>query len=218
MFVDYRIESNNANNAIVLMITDLKAAIRALKSVSTASSAVVKLAKPAGHPVLRIEMRLVAATGSTSSVTQDILVRVLSMRHFAGHYVEPGMGDVSPSASVFLPKLKELRPVLEHMKNVDDSIDISVSMDGRMTLRADSDLSSIAVYRKNLVAGGADVAAHDGARAEIRVDAKQLVRVIRAQSLLTEVRCALFEGHMMICLGKDEVTNTSMVFYLPALL
>ena len=185
-------------------------------SVSAASSAVVKLAKPAGHPVLRIDMELITATGSTSSVTQDILVKVLPMRHFASHYVEPGMGDESPGASVFLPKLKELRPVLEHMKNVDDSIDISVGMDGRMTLRVDSDLSSIAVYRKNLLTDGADFA-HGDARAEIRVDVKQLVKVIRAQSLLTEVRCALFEGHMMICLGKDEVTNTNMVFYLPAL-
>lgn len=220
MFADYRIESNNDNNAIALRITDIRSAIRAMKSVESCVRAVIKLAKPAGHPVLRVEMEAVTHIGSTTFITQDILVEVILMRHFLDHYVEPGMGEQSPNASVYLPKLKELRPVLDHMKNISDSIDIGVTTEGRMTLRVDNDLSSIVVYRKNLQvpAGGFDLEHNDGdARSEMKIDIRQLIKVVRSQALLTEVTCALFEGHMMICLGKDEMTNTSMVFYLPAI-
>lgn len=115
-FEGYRIESQNANQIGLEM--DVQNLIRALRSASAADVIVIKLAKK-GVPVLTFE--LVTPLGP---IVQDIPVVVLSAVRLA-EYQPPEHDYVRGFA---LPPLAKLHTVVERMKFLSNSLQLSVQM------------------------------------------------------------------------------------------
>jgi hypothetical protein len=143
------------------------------------------------------------------TVTQDVPVTVLSASQLA-EVSEPQLPV--PEVRVFLPQMRPLASVVERMARISERLLLAASMSGELTVKADSDVVSVATFYSHLSTPGlrrscwrrclgADAgAAADGPAAggrvqqsaEASVDAKQLSRVLASHIVNPEavVCCA----------------------------
>jgi len=129
LFDSMVVESQSANEITLHVQVDHLE--RALRSGQTAQDVAVKLSKrgPTNAAVLCFVADI--QTPQVMTVTQDVPVTVLPGSHWAT-LTEPSFPP--PDVHIFLPKLRALRSVVDHLKNITDTVTISASMAGQFTL------------------------------------------------------------------------------------
>jgi HUS1 checkpoint protein len=158
IFDDMVLESLNKNEiSFQLSLDNL---LRALKSGEKAEKVVMKLSKKNNLPYLtvlsdfsvRVSSLCIGSLlpfqpQSTSTVTQEVPIILLSASQFAQN-VEPRLPR--PDVMIFLPPLRSIRPVIDRMKNVADSVTLAANNVGEFMLTVSSDSIHIATVWKGL--------------------------------------------------------------------
>lgn len=131
LFDDMRIESMSSNEITLhVQIDHLE---RALKSGQTAHEVNVKLAKRGSSAILSFVADI--QMPQVMTISQDVPVVVLPGTHMSS-LSEPVLPN--PDVHIFLPKLKALRGVVDHLKNLADSMTISANMAGELSLQVET--------------------------------------------------------------------------------
>jgi HUS1 checkpoint protein len=131
LFDDMRIESMSANE--ITLHVQLDHLERALKTGQTAHEVVAKLTKRGALPYLSFVADV--QMPQVMTISQDVPVEVLPGTHMA-QLAEPVLPN--PDVHIFLPKLKALRGVVDHLKNLADAMTISANMGGEFSLQVET--------------------------------------------------------------------------------
>jgi HUS1 checkpoint protein len=81
------------------------------------------------------------------TIVQDIPIILLSGQQLSG-YSEPHLPD--PEVYIMMPPLKNLRNVIDKMKNISEYLTINANMAGEMYLRVETDMVTVTTMYKNL--------------------------------------------------------------------
>ena len=76
-------------------------------------------------------------------ITQDIPIQIISPSQLAA-FTEPTLPD--PEAYIYMPALKQLKLVIERMKNIDDYLIIQANMAGELTFKVRVLLSKVLIF------------------------------------------------------------------------
>lgn len=161
IFETYAIQSQEALNAINLEVP-LAPLLRALRSVSTSTSASLRLTKKDGIPTLCITLLIrahhplpsgPAPRESETRITQDIPVRVLSAEHVSSLH-EPRSRE--PDVHILLPPLAQLKSISDRFSRLANArsgssnpgyksarLALSANMHGSLRLALDTDALAI---------------------------------------------------------------------------
>jgi HUS1 checkpoint protein len=71
------------------------------------------------------------------AIVQDVPIVLLSAQQLS-NYTEPHLPD--PEVHIMMPSLVKLRPVIDKMKNVADSLCIEATMAGEMNFRVETEM------------------------------------------------------------------------------
>lgn len=137
LFDNVTIDSLAEDKSITLKIA-LDSLEKALKSGQAAQRFVAKLKKRDGCPVLSFVAEV--QTPYALTVCQDVPVTVLPSSFMRG-VAEPTLPN--PDVYIFLPQVKVLRNVVEHMKNVADNVTLSANMCGEFSVGVDTNTVAI---------------------------------------------------------------------------
>jgi len=145
LFNDYLIESK-ADNEISFSI-NLNHLARALKcgDKSPSQYILIKLTKKGDMPYLSLSMEI--SPTRSMMLTQDVPIQPLSTEQMKA-FIEPTLPD--PDIAIMMPTLKNMRHVIERMKDLDSMLTIQANMGGEMTLKVQTDMVSIATFYRNL--------------------------------------------------------------------
>lgn len=223
---EFRIQSNN-NDEIYLKV-DLRNALRALKSATTAALTIVKLTKKQGIPYLTIEMKKPSGQVqqnnqqvSTISIVQDIPVIVLTLDEIS-ELSEPQLPE--PPVQIMMPHLKDLKSVIERLKSIGDYITISATMANSMTLRLDTPLIQCNTLYKNLehprISGRESLQKDPETRATAKLDIKKFSKFLFAHLLnpnevicsILEDKCVIMSVLLQVCMYELKFTMMSRIF------
>jgi HUS1 checkpoint protein len=177
LFDSYRVESMNNNEVGFEVSMDNLARCLKSCSVTSTSDVTMRLAKRGGFPVLSMNVELSGPNGQ--QLVQEIPVHLLSAAQLSA-YSEPSVPD--PEVYIMIPPLRDLRPVVDRMKNVDDRLIVTASMGGDFVLKVETEMVSIATYWSKLthpqVEGRSQVPVDPSASARVVVDIKKFYRFL----------------------------------------
>ncbi|RPB20776.1 Hus1-like protein [Terfezia boudieri ATCC MYA-4762] len=248
LFEDYRIASAAQNVInLQLSLDTLHRALRSAYSASDASIRLTKRASD-GAPVLCLTIttmtsssRLsapVLASGNTT-VTQEVPVKVLSASNVAD-LVEPTCPE--PDVHIILPPLSQLRAISERFNrltqasgslSVSDShrLLLSANMQGEFKMQIETDVVKVESLFRGLVNPELDpmqieggIENHPSTRrdraefAEVRVEGKEWVRLLKVYSIAKRVIACFCVGHALVLYvyltDIDEDHSAVLTYYM----
>ncbi|KAJ1906549.1 Checkpoint protein hus1 [Tieghemiomyces parasiticus] len=146
IFSEYHVASAY-NNEINLEVV-LDHLLRALKSSTNALSVAMRLTKKEGIPILSIIISNQSRTGKIMSLSQDVPVRALTALQVE-HIKEPIVPE--PQVNILMPSLSNVRTIVDRMRSISNTLEVSASTNGEFRLKAQSELVEIVTYYKNLL-------------------------------------------------------------------
>ncbi|KAJ1980468.1 Checkpoint protein hus1, partial [Dimargaris cristalligena] len=146
VFSEYTVSSMYDNEINLEMV--LEHFLRALRSSQNALSVTMRLAKKEGIPLLSVVISNQSRTGKVMALNQDVPVRVLGPRQI-DHIREPLVPE--PQVNILMPSLTNIRSIVERMKTISNTLEISANTNGEFRLKVESELVEIVTYYKNLI-------------------------------------------------------------------
>ncbi|KAI5803093.1 checkpoint protein Hus1/Mec3 [Geopyxis carbonaria] len=232
LFHDYRISSAAGN--IINLEVPLAPLHRALRSCAAAVDAVLRLTKRQsdGIPVLCLTITTGSAGGGVglTLITQEVPVRVLSAAMVDG-IEEPQAPD--PDVHIWLPSLAQLRGIAERFIKLGaiaggapeaSRIMLGANLEGGFRMRLEGASETVAVESvwrglQNPVLEG-EVAASPrdpGAWAEVRMDGREWVKVLKVGQLAKRVVAAVCEDRALVLyvfLNEEGEEDTILTYYM----
>jgi len=213
-FDEYRIEGKDENNEIYLEVIN-ENLVRAMRSGQNAQSIKIKLTKKQ-TPCLTFEIVLPSLTSHTRSVTHDVPVAIIPSR-FWEDYQKPCLP--SYDIKLFMPQLKNIKNIVERMKNLSGYIVLSAANNGVLTFKVETEDVTATTYFKNMViehTSGQDTPPRgSNERVEARVDIQRLVTFLHTQQFNpSRVLCGIVHNtaiHMFM--QSDDVF---LQYFIPA--
>jgi len=151
------------------------------------------------------------------SISQDIPVQILTAVQLQS-YVEPVLPD--PEVYIMMPPLKNLKNVIERMKNIESFLILQANMAGELTLKVQTDNISVATfYRKlehpNIEGKNAPVANPDQ-KAKVKVDIKKFSRFLFSHIIVPRnvICCIVEDTALVLHVLLDDLFIT---YYIPVL-
>ncbi|KAF8457249.1 checkpoint protein Hus1/Mec3 [Terfezia claveryi] len=245
LFDDYRIASA-AQNVINLQLS-LDTLHRALRSAYSASDASIRLTKRAsdGAPVLCLTITTMTSSSRLSApvlssgnttVTQEVPVKVLSASNVVD-LVEPTCPE--PDVHIILPPLSQLRAISERFNRLTGSSSVSDShrlllsanMQGEFKMQIETDVVKVESLFRGLVNPELDpmqieggIENHPSTRrdraefAEVRVEGKEWVRLLKVYSIAKRVIACFCVGHALVLYvyltDIDEDHSAVLTYYM----
>lgn len=180
LFDSYVVESLNGNQiAFQVMVENLE---RALKSAQYSTECLCKLSKKHGITFLSFIIEIHGSQVMT--VMHDVPVRVLTATD-VGMLTEPTLQD--PTVHIMLPPLKQLKPIIDRLKKLDETLMVECNMDGTLKLGVQTDAARITTIVTGLEhpkVEGQDAPIRDANLwGSVRVDMKKMSRFMGADSM-----------------------------------
>jgi len=210
LFHDWRIESQSGN-CILLQLT-LQNLLDALHSARNAPQCQLKLTKRNGQAALCLETRALEV-----DVIHDIPVTVMRASEYQ-YYCPPDVPQ--PQVQLELPMSRNLKTVIDRLKNISRYIYLHGEMTGALTLRAETDSLVIQTYFSNLRPrlDSLDESCEEN-RGTVKVDTKKLATVLSSYSLrFDSIIMCLIEGYSLVVHVILSPSNCgTLTFYLPVM-
>lgn len=118
-----------------------------------------------------------------------------------------------------MPTIKSLKPIVDHMKNVDQYLHIIANMDGEMTFKVETELITLLAFFDKLehpiIDNRPPLPRSKAIRAAVKVDIKKFAKFLH---------CYLVEPENVVCcLGKNQAVvlhaiapdGLYLTYYLP---
>ena len=197
LFESYVVESQNANQvALEVVVENLE---RALKSAQLSTDCLCKLTKKNGAAYLTFIVELKAS--QVMNVVHDVPIRLQTPTQI-NMLVEPVLPD--PTVHILMPPLKQIKPVVERLKRLDEVLVIECNMDGCLKLGVQTDSAKITTVVRGLehpkVEGAEEAPARDPDKwGTARVDMKKFVRFLGAHHVgHAAVVCCIIKGKAVV--------------------
>src|SRR3989338_7389604 len=192
LFDEYLIESAAANNiGFSLKLENLEKALKS--AIAFGSRAEARLIKKKGQALLSITLSN-AAKGS--QLDQDIPIELVSQVASRQPPEAP-----EPLVHIVLPPLKQLRTVIERMKQLADHLTIKANMDGMLIVEIDTDFVHVSTTYCNLPhfqLADRPLVRDPTIQAEVKVDIKKFSRFLASTQIApTNTICCLTPGHSL---------------------
>ncbi|EPY50365.1 checkpoint clamp complex protein Hus1 [Schizosaccharomyces cryophilus OY26] len=223
IFEDYVVQSN-AENVINLEIP-VDNFYRALRSAANASDSTIRLSKKNNQPLLSLSTTWSGRAFGSNVVTHNIPIRVLS-HSYVSVIKEPTAPE--PDCHIFFPSLNILRQVADKYKNMSDRVIISANMSGELQLSVSTPAAKVTTRWKDLEnpeldpSQVEDVSRHPSQTrnpkefVHMRLDAKDLVNMLRISSVARRVIACFCEGHALVLyvyITDPEDEHTAVLTY-----
>ncbi|XP_076041010.1 hus1-like checkpoint clamp component isoform X2 [Oratosquilla oratoria] len=221
-FHEFNMEGvSSENNEIFLELQPdrLAKTLNSLKSAQSARSLKMKLTKK-HSPCLTFEIELPSLSIHSRLVVHDVPVSLIPRRlwHL---YEEPEMPRFQ--ASVYLPPLKQLRHVVERMKNLSSHLSLQANRKGDLSLNVNTDTVSVSTYFKHLsmpvwddTPANMDVDGEESDFQSATVDIKKFALFLQGDQINpTKVICNIVTGRMVHLFLLHE--DVSLQYFLPAM-
>ncbi|KAJ4455477.1 putative cell cycle checkpoint [Paratrimastix pyriformis] len=212
LFRNTSIESRSKN--CIYIEADLGNLMHILKSNAKSQEVTVKLCKKDGLPFLTFRI----TPKEDVSITQDVAVAVLSDEDFR-RLIDPPTSDTA-DVQICLPSLRSFHDIVDRYKALGTQLAVVANMDGRLSIRMETPMVTLATFYQGLthppLAGQGPPARDPDRRAEVRVDIRKFVQVLRSHMLFpSNVIACLFSGRALaIHLLLDDLY---MTYLIPAL-
>lgn len=214
LFESYLVESLN-NNQVAFEVT-LENLDRALKSAQLSTECICKLTKKGGSTYLTFIVEIQAS--QVMNVVHDVPIRLQTPTQIA-MLTEPVLPD--PTVHILLPSLKQVKPIVERLKKLDDALIIECNMDGCLKMGVQTDSAKITTVVNGLehpkVEGAEEAPVRDASRwGSVRVDMKKFSRFLGAHHINpTAVVCCLIEHKAVV---MHVILDTFyLTYYIPVL-
>jgi len=213
LFEDFVVESQN-NNEISFYI-NLDNLLRALKSGQYAQDIHMKLTKKAA--IANLSFAILVNPVKSMTIQQDIPVEILTPVQLQ-NVQEPLLPD--PEVYIMLPPLKNLRNVVDRMKNLDGYLIIQANMAGELTLKVQTDNISVATFFKKLdhplIEGKDPPTNNPDLKAKVKVDVKKFSKFLFSHIVAPKnVICCIVEDNALVL--HVLLDDLFMTYYIPVL-
>ena len=152
---DYRMHT--ANGGSIHVEVNLGNFVKAMKSTDQALDSIVKLTKRGGIPSLAVT----ADSTHGFRITQNIpIIRFLTESE-ASDYRNPELS--APDITVRLPDTRQLRSMLDRMKNIDKTLTVNVANVGNITFTVQTECASMRTHFRGLEVSGVPMRSTCGA-------------------------------------------------------
>ncbi|XP_032106005.1 checkpoint protein HUS1B [Sapajus apella] len=190
---------------------------RAARSAVGASSLKLQLTHKR-CPCLTVVVELASPLGRVRSVMHDLPVRVLPRRVWRD-CLPPSLS--ASDVSIYLPRWRTLRSIVERMVNVGDHVLLEANLSGKMTLSIETEVVSIKSYFKNLgnppkSAVGVPQNRDLESMVQVRVDNRKLLQFLEGQQINPPTAlCNIWDNALLhLVLVQEDV---SLQYFIPAL-
>ncbi|XP_051156249.1 checkpoint protein HUS1 isoform X1 [Leptopilina boulardi] len=133
-------------NEIYLELDTLMLARSVSSLKQNAKSAKIKLSNKQ-QPCLTIEIELPSSSMDSRQCVHDVPVQIIPRRQW-NEYQAPNIPEFD--ISLEMPQLKHVRNMVERMKNMSPFLILGTHRDGKLILKVENDVASIATYFPNL--------------------------------------------------------------------
>jgi hypothetical protein len=214
IFLDHRIESAAENNAIVMEVdlAQFKVALQSLasggKGTGNANSSAldssfnstaihIKLAKRHNIPCLCFD----ALTHGSIQVYYSLPVRILRPTEIQQH-LPPPINTTRSMLQLELPRDKPLKPVLEGLRPLSNTVYLTANTHGELTVAVDTDGAMIQTFYNQLpvvVPNNSQTTGAASDRTRVKVDTRKLVASLQwPWSMASSARICLIENEMVL--------------------
>lgn len=212
LFENYVIESQNSNE--IAFNINLGNLLRGLKSGTHAQEIHMKLTKKGSTAYLSFAILMNQVKSIT--ITQEIPVQILTSVQLQA-YVEPTLPD--PEVYIMMPPLKNLKNVIERMKNIDNNLILQANMAGELTLKVQTDNISVATFYRKLehpIIGGKELQTNPDQKAKVKVDVKKFSRFLCSHVIVpNNVICCIVEDTALVL--HVLLDDLFITYYIPVL-
>lgn len=205
------------NNNTIALEVELDKLLKALKSGSSAHDITMKLTKKTNPQGAFLSFGIEVNQYQSIMVVQDVPVTVMAQEQFQ-HLSEPKLPD--PDVFIMLPPAKSLRPIVEHMKNVDQYLHVTANMNGELTLKVETEMFTIGSFFHKLehprIDGAPAASVNPDKVASVKVDIKKFYKSLYSYHVATaSIVCCIFERSALVLhLLLDDLFIT---YYIPTL-
>jgi HUS1 checkpoint protein len=215
LFGEYLIESLN-NNVIALEV-ELDQLLKALKSGSGAHDITMKLTKKLNPQGAFLSFGIQVNQHQSIVVVQDVPVTVMTQEQFQ-HLSEPRLPE--PDVYIMLPSAKQLRPIVEHMKNVDQYLHVTANMNGELTLKVETEMFTVGSFFHKLehprIDGAPAASVNPDKVASVKVDIKKFHKSLYSyQVAAASIVCCMFEKQALVL--HLLIGDLFVTYYIPVL-
>lgn len=208
---------DSLNNNVIALEVELDKLLKALKSGSSAHDISVKLTKKSNPAGGFLSFGIEVNQHQSVLVMQDVPVTVMTQEQFA-YLSEPVMPE--PDVYIMLPNSKSLKPIVEHMKNVDQYLHVTANMNGELNLKVETEMFTIGSFFHKLehprIEGAPPASVNPGKVASVKVDIKKFYKSLYSYQVATaSIVCCIFEKQALVLhLLLDDLFIT---YYIPVL-
>jgi HUS1 checkpoint protein len=204
-------------NNIIAMEVELDKLLKALKSGQAAHDITMKLTKKTNPAGAFLSFGIEVNQSQSITVVQEVPVTVMTQEQFQ-HLSEPKLPE--PDVYIMLPPAKALRPIIEHMKNVDQYLQVQANMNGELTLKVETEMFTIGTFFHKLehpqMEGVPAATANPDKVATVKVDIKKFHKSLYSYQVApSNIVCCMFEQQALVLhLLLDDLFVT---YYIPVL-
>lgn len=190
--------------------------LKAVKSGQSAHEITMKLTKKPGTPGGFLSFGIELNQAQSMSVVHDVPVELISLEQYS-QFNEPLLPDAS--VAITLPPLKSIRPVVDHMKNVDQYLTIGVGTTGELVLSVQTERFSVNAYWSQLeiptYAQDNQPSSSQPRQVKAQVDIKKFSKSLNILSVAPlPVYCVLYPEMVVLHLPNGQQIIT---YYIPAI-
>lgn len=207
------------NSNVIALEIELDKLLKALKSGSAAHDISIKLTKKTNPAGAFLSFGIDINTYQSIVVVQDVSVTVMAQEQFQ-NLVEPQMP--SPDVYIMLPNAKTLKPIVEHMKNVDQYLHVTANMNGELTLKVETEMFTIGSYFHKLehprIEDQSAATVNPDKVASVKVDIKKFYKSLFSYQVSTAsspIVCCLLERQALIL--HLLVGDLFITYYIPVM-
>jgi len=211
LFDNYIIES--INDRQIYFTVNCDNLNRALKSGLEASEIIMKLTKKNNEPFLDFTINKMSAH-QNMAIVQDIPVELMTPAQIERH-VEPHLDD--PVVHIMMPTLRNVRNVVDRMKNISDQLTVKANMGGQLSFIVESSLITVETKYKNLdhpqIEGRPQQPRDPNLSASVTLDIKKFSQFLYSQNVQPNfVLCCFCKVALVFHVVLE---NLYMTYYLP---
>jgi len=214
MFENFKLETVAQSNAIWLEL-DLSLALKALQSCVQSQNVIMRLAKKSGQPFLCIETRThFNVLDQQMDLKLDIPCSVMNGDQIS--LMKSPNFTVEPRVSIFLPHMKELRPVVDRMKAITEHVTLSATLAKTLSIRADTDAVQLVTFFKDLRhPGDMNKNLNPNIKMDARISTKTLAKIMAVNVLNgCEICLSFHETHVSFHIVPELADASQCPFYI----
>lgn len=212
IFQDFKLQSNQGND--IWLELDLSLALKAIQSCLQAPSVIMRLTKKNDHPYLSIETRThFNVIDQQVDLKQDIPCRVLGSNSSSSLQAP---ASAQSRVSICLPPIKELKPVVDRMKTITESVTLSATMARTLAFRADTDAIQLITFFKDLpnTIDDKNLTPNPNEKEDARISTKLLSKILASHCInMIHIMLSFCDKHLQFHVFTDGKERPFYITY-----